>query len=204
LKPFNPVCALYARVSTDQQADKYSLPSQLAAMRKYAAERGYRISEEFTFVDDYSGASLDRPALIALREAVRSRAVDIVLAYTLDRLGRDVNDVLSLKKEFAKHGVKLEFVSTTYDETPMGKLYFTMCAAFAESERDLFQERSARGRKQKARDGYVNGRTFGYRYFGRGQGERGRLEVNETEAAICASFSRGDWRAAHYERSRAG
>lgn len=69
-------------------------------MKKHAAERGYRTSEEFTFVDDYTGTSLDRPALAQLRGAVQGHVVDIVLAYSLDRMSRDLGDVTYLRKEF--------------------------------------------------------------------------------------------------------
>jgi len=57
-------------------------------------------------------------------------------------------------------------------------------AAQAQCERRQIMERTQRGKKQKAKDGYVSCRTYGYRYLGRSQGERGKLEVNEAEAAV--------------------
>jgi len=58
--------ALYARVSTDKQAEKYGIPSQIEALRKRCRERDWTPvpdGDRDAFVDDgYSGAELDRPA----------------------------------------------------------------------------------------------------------------------------------------------
>jgi len=63
--------AFYARVSTDKQAEKYGIPSQIEALRKRSLERGWNIlldGDKDAFVDDgYSGAELDRPAINRLR-----------------------------------------------------------------------------------------------------------------------------------------
>jgi len=63
--------ALYARVSTDKQAEKYGIPSQIEALRKRILKRGWTPvldGDKDAFVDDgYSGAELDRPALNRLR-----------------------------------------------------------------------------------------------------------------------------------------
>ncbi len=63
--------ALYARVSTDKQAEKYGIPSQLEALRKRCLEKEWPPvfdGDKDAFVDDgYSGAELDRPALDRLR-----------------------------------------------------------------------------------------------------------------------------------------
>ena len=67
--------ARYARVSTDKQAEKYGLPSQIEALRKRCLDKNWTPvldGDRDTFVDDgYSGAELDRPALNRLRQAAR-------------------------------------------------------------------------------------------------------------------------------------
>ena len=67
--------AIYARVSTDRQAEKYGIPSQIEALRKRCLEREWPPvfdGDKDAFVDDgYSGAELDRPALNRLRQAAR-------------------------------------------------------------------------------------------------------------------------------------
>ena len=84
--------AFYARVSTDKQAEKYGIPSQIEALRKRCLEKGWTPvvdGDKDAFIDDgYSGAELDRPALNRLRQAVREGRVDVVLSYDPDRLTR--------------------------------------------------------------------------------------------------------------------
>ena len=90
--------ALYARVSTDKQAEKYGIPSQVEALRNRCLERGWSAlpdADKETFVDDgYSGSELARPALNRLREVVQKGQVDVVLAYDPDRLSRNLADLL--------------------------------------------------------------------------------------------------------------
>ncbi len=82
--------ALYARVSTDKQAEKYGIPSQIEALRRRCLERGWNIvpdTDREAFVDDgFSGSELNRPALNRLREVVQRGQVDVVIAYDPDRL----------------------------------------------------------------------------------------------------------------------
>ena len=82
--------AIYCRVSTeDQEREGTSLDSQLKACQDKAYELGYEITEKYTGKETYSGLSLDRPKLAQLRQWVRDKEVDAVVAYTLDRLSRD-------------------------------------------------------------------------------------------------------------------
>jgi site-specific DNA recombinase len=69
--------AIYCRVSTSGQAENgTSLESQRDACLKLAAERGYEVPTECVFVEDLSGADLDRPLLERVRELVRVYEVD--------------------------------------------------------------------------------------------------------------------------------
>ena len=79
--------AIYARVSTEDQAKNYSIPSQLEAMRKFASEHGLDVVREF-LDEGISGTILSRPALDELREHIRQRIVDAVVVYDPDRLSR--------------------------------------------------------------------------------------------------------------------
>ena len=63
-----PRAIIYTRVSTDDQGDNFSLPTQLAACRKYAADQGMEIVAECA--DVMSGSLLDRPGLTKVRQAV--------------------------------------------------------------------------------------------------------------------------------------
>ena len=101
---------LYARVSTEEQGNKgYSLRQQLEVLREYCQQNEYKIVGEFE--DRSSGASLDRPGLDALRDAVSAGGVDVVLAQDLDRFARKPDDYFLLLKEFEEHGTKIRAIN---------------------------------------------------------------------------------------------
>jgi site-specific DNA recombinase len=156
-------CALYSRVSLEEQAERYGLASQVRALRDYAQAHNYQVVLEVSDVD-HSGATLERPALSQVRDLVRSRGVDVVLAYAPDRLSRDVAHISILWDEAKRRGAHVEFCTCRYEQTPEGKLMLQLLSGFSEFERTKIAERTLRGRREKARQGkVVGGRvTFGY------------------------------------------
>src|SRR5205809_6015313 len=91
------LAAIYARVSTTDQADKgYSLPTQLEACQAMARQEGYAVPETHIFVDDYTVTSLNCPQFTQLRDLVRQRLVRSVFVYDLDRLSRKLAHQLLL------------------------------------------------------------------------------------------------------------
>src|SRR3990172_49833 len=122
--------APYARVSTDRQAERYGIPSQVEALKKRCQERGWEIvpdGEREAFIDDgYSGSELDRPALNRPRELVRKKLADIVLVYDPDRLSRRLSHQMLLADEFERQGVKLEFITQEVGDSPEHRMFFNM------------------------------------------------------------------------------
>jgi len=177
--------ALYARVSTDKQAEKYGIPSQIGALRKRCLERGWTImldGDKDTFIDDgYSGAELDRPALNRLRQAAKEGRVDVVLVYDPDRLSRKLYHQMILAEEFEKQGIKLEFITQNMGTSPEDRMFFNMRGLVAEYEREKIRERTVRGSRQKARQGKVvsaGAIPFGFRY----NNEKATLEEDSERA----------------------
>src|SRR5919202_46902 len=81
--------ALYARVSTDQQARDNTIASQVAALHERIAAEGDRVLPEHAYIDEgYSGAGLVRPALERLRDAVAMGLVERLYVHAPDRLAR--------------------------------------------------------------------------------------------------------------------
>lgn len=180
-------CALYARVSTEEQAEKFGLGSQLTELREFVRRKGYVLRKDFEFLDEgYSGGDLDRPALSRLRDAARKGEIELVLVYDPDRLARKLAHQIILAEELEKARVRLEFITTPTDNTPEGRMFFNLKGVFAEYEKEKIRERTLRGRRQKAREGFiVGGRTpYGYRYVGKPEGEEGRYVVHEEEARV--------------------
>ena len=82
--------AIYCRVSTSGQAENgTSLESQRQACLNLASERGYEVPPEYVFMEDWSGADLDRPKLERARELVRGTLAQALICYSVDRLARD-------------------------------------------------------------------------------------------------------------------
>jgi len=79
--------AIYARVSSEQQAQQQTIASQLAALEQRVAEDDFFLDEELRFVDDgYSGTTLQRPALERLRDQAYAGAFQRLYVHSPDRL----------------------------------------------------------------------------------------------------------------------
>jgi site-specific DNA recombinase len=175
-------CALYARVSTDEQAEKYGLDAQVTELRALAKHRKYTVVGEF--VDDgVSGAVLDRPALNRLRDLVAAHGLDVVLMMDSDRLSRDLVNHLLVLDELKRAAVALEYPSHTVDSSPEGMFREQVLGAVSQLERAKIRTRTARGRREKARRGlHPTGKApFGYR---RDESAVGGLAVDPDEANV--------------------
>jgi site-specific DNA recombinase len=174
---------VYARVSSDQQTLGYSLQTQIEAGRVYAQHRNYKVLGEFS--DDYTGESLDRPSLDKLRDFVADNHVDALLIYDIDRFARSMIYFMLLEEEFRRYGIKVEYVNGGYDDTDEGQLQKQIRAAIAEYERKKIIERSKRGKRGKAKSGYVNvGARPPYGYKVKTEPHKQWLIVDDEEAII--------------------
>ena len=128
----------YARVSTTKQ----SLERQLDALS------AARIPDERIYADKKTGATVEREGLSALLKYARTG--DTIVVYTLDRLGRNLREVLNLLHDLAERGVGVRSLGdplpiNTADEG-MGRIAFLLLALFAEMERTFTAERAAHAR----------------------------------------------------------
>lgn len=178
--------ATYSRVSTEEQVDNTSIPTQLEAIHKYASEH------EMEVVKDYidagvTGATLDRAELNELRELVKIGQVDAVIVYDPDRLSRNFAHLMVLASELDRAGVELAFVTESMEKSPEGRMLFGMKGLFAEYERTKIVERTMRGKMQKAREGKQPGGKppYGYRLVD------GKHVVYEEEAKVVKMIF--DW-----------
>ena len=186
--------AAYIRVSTADQGERYSLPSQLKALRDKAARSGKTIDEGWIFQDAHTGKLDSRPAFDRLKALVKTGAPDAVYIFDVSRFARKAMDALWLAAEFKRYGVGLDFVELPYQDTPTGRLTFTQMAAVAEYLGEKIIEDSTRGRLEKLRSGKLDHGAVpdGYRYIDKRQQNGGRMEINPERAAIWQDIFR--WR----------
>lgn len=148
--------AIYARVSTEKQ----TCENQLIELRAIAERSGYSIVTEF--VDEgISGAKgrADRPALNAMMKAATQRKFEMVLCWSIDRLGRSLQNLVELLNELQSLKVDLMFLQQGLDtSTSSGRMMFSIFGALAEFERNLIRERVVAGQNRAKASGVKLGR----------------------------------------------
>jgi DNA invertase Pin-like site-specific DNA recombinase len=144
---------LYARVST---ADQQAIPWQIRDLREYAARRGWTIALQVKEVG--SGTSLSELRETVL-EAARRRAIDVVLAWRLDRWGRSVTDLLATLQELEHLGGGFVSLTKALDlTTPAGRSMAGVLAIFAEFEKEIMRDRTRAGLAHARENGKRLGR----------------------------------------------
>lgn len=172
---------LYIRVSTSRQDQEgYSIPMQKDRLISFCKAKGWAVVG--VFVDPgFSGASLDRPGMDALIDAVNEGKGDVVLVYKLDRLSRSQRDVLYLLEDvFEPQGVAFVSMQESFDtSTVYGKAMLSILSVFGQMERSLIVDRTMMGRSGRAEEGLWHGGgdwPIAYDYID------GQLVVNKEEA----------------------
>lgn len=184
-----PRVAIYARVSSEQQAQEQTIASQVAALRRRVADDGFELSEELCFLDNgVSGSTLTRPALERLRDAAYVGGFQKLYVHSPDRLARRYAYQVLLVDELTKLGVEITFLNRAIGVSPEEDLLLQMQGMFAEYERAKIMERSRRGKRHAATRGSVNvlsGAPFGYRYIRKREGQgQAAYEIDDERAAV--------------------
>jgi site-specific DNA recombinase len=161
--------ALYARVSSEQQAQAHTIASQVEAIHQRITQEGLSLEPELCFIDEgYSGATLVRPALERLRDMASAGAIDRLYVHSPDRLARKYAYQVLLVDELQRCGVELVFLNHELGRSPEEDLLLQVQGMIAEYERAKILERSRRGKLHAARRGSVDvlsGAPYGYRYL---------------------------------------
>jgi site-specific DNA recombinase len=138
--------AIYARVSTPRQARTQKIDQQLERLKGYAQRKSWTLEEEHVYLDEgYSGATLNRPGLDGLRDAVAMAEFEVVLITAPDRLARKYVHQVLLIEELQGCGCRVEFVERPMSSDPNDQLLLQIRGAVAEYERTLISERMRRG-----------------------------------------------------------
>lgn len=146
--------AIYARTSSDEQAQDQTITIQVDHLRQFAALNGLEIVGEY--LDDGVSGTLPmdrRPAGSDMLRAARDGRFAGVLFYRVSRLGRRLNVVLKAHETLDEIGVALRSATEPIDTTtPIGRFVFQMLGAFSELDRESILDQMASGKLRNARD----------------------------------------------------
>ncbi|MFI5339686.1 MAG: recombinase family protein [Candidatus Methylomirabilales bacterium] len=182
--------ALYARVSSERQADKdLSVPSQLKAMADYASKQGWSVIEEFTDLAE-SARTANRPEfqrMIALAKR-KPAPFEVILVWKLSRFARNREDSIIYKALLRKHSVQLVSINEPVDDSPAGRMLEGMIEVVDEFYSANLSTDTLRGMKENARRGFRNGgqAPYGYRCVKEriGNREKAKLALAPAEAPV--------------------
>lgn len=157
--------ALYARVSSEEQAERGSIQSQLDFLTQYVTLHNLTVYD--VYADDGVSGTLfltDRPAGSRLLRAAAEGAFGAVIVYRLDRLGRTLAALVDAQTRLEKLGVAVKSATEPFDtSSPVGRFVFQLLASLAELEREVIRERSRLGLDRRIRSGRPYGRLpYGY------------------------------------------
>ena len=184
--------AIYARVSTANQAQAQTIEQQLARLQAHIGAQDWTLAPEHVFRDDgRSGADLNRPGLDHLRDAARHGEFDCVLITEPDRLARNFVQQMIVLDELERGGCRVEFLDRPMGQDPHDRLLLQIRGAVAEYERTLIADRMRRGRQQKYRAGVLIPWTrppYGYRLGVDRPRDPAAVWVDEGEAAVVRAI----------------
>jgi len=183
--------ALYARVSSDQQAEKNnSIPSQLRLLHKYAEDHNMEVIKEY--IDEGESAlSVNRPAFLEMISETKKQIPPFhaILVWKLSRFARNRQDSILYKSMLGKRGINIISISEPIDNTPQGQLMEGVIEVIDEFYSAVLAQETLRGMIENARKGYRNGGypIYGYKniqvFDSRGN-PKTKYEINEAEARV--------------------
>jgi site-specific DNA recombinase len=151
--------ALYARVSSDKQADRGTIAAQRTYLLAYTKQHNLLVVDEY--YDDGTSGTLpfdDRPEGTRLLADAAAGRFGKVLFYKVDRFGRDHLETLWAAKRLHHVGVAIQSATESFDPgTPFGQFQFALLSGLAQLNRDVIIEQLTRGRDRRAADGLWGG-----------------------------------------------
>ena len=178
-----PKVGIYVRVSTQLQADDgYGIDSQINICRKTCEIKNYEIYKIYKD-EGVSGTTeaYKRYGFKQLLEDIKLKYFNIIVLYSIDRLGRDIRVVFRMIDELKKYNIKLIFCKESIDtNTEHGNFMFNIYASVADHELNMIRNRLHNGYiERKNRDGEIGGKLpYGYIKIDK------KIRVNKDQSTI--------------------
>ncbi len=157
---------IYLRVSTEEQVDNYSLETQERICRQEAERKGIEILQVFKEEGRSAKNINGRPILVEMLKFClkHKREIDALIVYRLDRLSRQLQDYLAIRKKLADCEITLFSASEPTGNSPTERFIESMLASFAQMDNDVKSERTKNGLKARFLAGLPSGvPPFGYK-----------------------------------------
>jgi len=155
--------ALYTRVSTDMQVEAESLGTQEKQLREYCSYQKIVVHDLYTDAGISGAHTENRPAFQKMMKDAREGKFNIVIVAKIDRISRNLADLLHLIHTLEEHHVDFVSISQQFDtSTPMGRLTLNILGSFAQFERDIIAERTRENMMERAKKGKWNGGVIPY------------------------------------------
>ena len=156
MTPTSKRTAIYSRVSTSGQ----TTANQRRELEKVAQQRGWEVVEVYEDKGISGAKGRDqRPALDRLQRDAARGSFEVVMAWSVDRIGRSLHQLVGFMAEMGHLGVGLYLHQQALDtSTPAGKAMLNMCGVFAEFEREMIVERVNAGLRRARAQGKRLGR----------------------------------------------
>ncbi len=157
---------IWARVSSREQREGYSIDAQLRVSQEKAQREGWKVVEEFA-VAESARRGAERQAFNEMVAWVRKNAkrlnIQAILSHKLDRICRNIRDAVRMQEMEDKYGVKLAFVDNEFGPGAAGMLSFNVMAAVAQYYSDNLRTEVQKGLFEKVLQGWATGLApFGY------------------------------------------
>lgn len=151
--------AIYLRVSTDGQ----TTDNQRRELETAAEARGWQVVAVYEDAGISGAKGRDkRPGLDAMLKDATRRKFDVVMAWSVDRLGRSLSDLVNGLQDMHGAGVDLFLHQQAIDTTtPAGKAMFQMLGVFSEFERSMIEARVRAGMARAKENGTKSGKPIG-------------------------------------------
>lgn len=191
--------AMYLRVSTEDQTEKYGIELQQAAIEGIIKAKGMLdngqpamvlAGEQFIYKDEGFSGTIpvdERPAFLRMKEDIENapegrKPFDIVAVYRVDRFARRLKILLDVTEYFEDHDIQFISANESIDTTtPFGKAILGIIGVIAELEIETTKARTQAGRAQAREKGVYMGSSAPYGYI---KNKDKRLEILKPEAKI--------------------
>lgn len=178
-------CAIYCRVSSDDQRERDTIENQVEILHSYIELK----KEDLEFYDQYLDNGISgtisfekRPEGSRLINDASKGFFNTVLVWKIDRFGRDTLSGLTAVEQLSKYNIEILSMSEPFDlNTSTGRFQFITYLNMAELERNNILDRMFIGATRAAKKGKWMGGIVPYGYI---VNKDGYLEINEDEAKI--------------------